>query len=847
MRPDLPSGTVTFLFTDVEGSTRLLHELGAESYAAALSEHRSVVRDACAEHGGVEVDTQGDAFFFAFPTAPSALESAGAIVDRLQSGLVQVRIGVHTGTPLLTNEGYVGPDVHRAARIAASGHGSQVLVSAATAELVTQSGSEPQALPLRDLGEHRFKDLAAAERVFQLGPWDFPPIRSLYRTNLPVSMTAFVGREPELAEVVELLRRDDVRLLTLSGPGGTGKTRLALQAAAEVAESYPNGLWWVPLAPLREAHLLVSSLANALLVEEQPGRDLAASLVAHLSGMRTVILLDNAEHLLPAVAQEIARLRDVTGPKIVVTSRERLQLQGEHVYAVPTLAVEDGVELFMTRARALGAGVQESGSVSELCSRLDNLPLALELAAARTVVFSPEQLLERLSQRLDLLKAGRDADPRQQTLRATIEWSYDLLDDTERRLLRALSVFAGGCPYEAAEAVCAADPDTLQSLLDKSLLRRREDDRGPRYWMLETIRQLAAEKLAADGETTAVRRLHAEHYLALARSANLDAEVEGQQRHDLVIPERDNMRAALAWAQESGEREFGLELVVALENYWVTNSPREGVDWAAALLDDGSGVSELLAARALRVQGGMENQLGNPDIAEKLWDKALAIARALGDRRAVAVLLHRMSYVAIARRDFPLVRALAHESLAAHREVGFRKGEAQALTSLAVAARAEGDLDGALELLHESRRIVEAIGFRWWLSGVLANIGAVSLELGRLEDAQGSAREALELSRAMHDRKAVVYELSLLAEISARAGNLQLAGTLWGAAEAENERTPVGRWVHDAVDPERVLAYADEEFERGRAIGRAMPLEDAMALALADGAGSRPSAGVLAT
>jgi predicted ATPase/class 3 adenylate cyclase len=834
VRPDLPSGTVTFLFTDVEGSTRLLDELGAEDYAAALAEHRRIVRKSSTEQGGAEVDTQGDAFFFAFPTAPGALAAARAIVEGLSSGRVQVRIGLHTGTPLLTEEGYVGADVHRAARIAAAGHGGQVLVSAATAVL----SAEPELL--LDLGEHRFKDLAAAERVFQLGEREFAPLKTLYRTNLPVPTTEMVGRELELAEIVELLQREDLRLLTLSGPGGTGKTRLAIQSAAEAAESYPDGVWWVSLAPLRDAHLLVSSLADALQVEDQPGRELAESLAVRLDGKRALLLLDNAEHLLPAVADEIARLRDAAGPTTLVTSRERLQLQGEHVYAVPALAEDEGVELFVTRARALDSAMQTSSAVVELCSRLDNLPLALELAAARTVVFSPEQLLERLSQRLDLLKAGRDADPRQQTLRATIEWSYDLLDDTEQRLFRALSVCAGGCSYESAEAVGSADPDTLQSLLDKSLLRRRESQLGPRYWMLETIRELAAQKLATEGETEAMRRRHAEHYLALARSANLDAEAEGQQRHDLVIPERDNMRAALAWALEADEREFGLELVLALENFWATSAPQEGVDWVVSLLDGASGVPDRLLVRALRVQGGMENMLGQIDLAIQRWEQALAIARELGDEQGVAVLLHRLADMARLRGDLPGARALAEESLAGHRRVGFRKGETQALTSLAEVARAEGDLDGALALLHESRPIAEAVGFRWWLSGVLARIGAVSLELGKLQDARRNAEQALALSRAMHDRKAVVYELGLLAEIAAEAGDRRRAGILWGAAEAENERAPAGRWIHGAIEPERVLAHADSEFGEGRAGGRELSLEDAGAFALEGGEGSGP-------
>ncbi len=719
MRTDLPGGTVTFLFTDIEGSTRLLDELGVDIYASALAEHRRIVRESCASQGGAEVDTQGDAFFFAFPTAPGALAASRGIVEELSSGRVQVRIGLHTGTPLLTDEGYVGADVHRAARIAASGHGGQVLVSATTAALST--------LPLLDLGEHRFKDLAAAERVFQLGEGEFPPLKSLYRTNLPVPTTEMVGRETELAEIVELLQGDHMRLLTLTGPGGTGKTRLALQAAAEAAEGHPDGIWWVSLAPLRDPNLLVSSLAEALQVEEQPGRELAASLIERLGGKRALLLLDNAEHLLPEIAQEIARLRAAQRPTILVTSRERLQLQGEHVYAVPTLADDDGVKLFMARAGALSPTLEVSPAVVELCSRLDNLPLALELAAARTVVFSPEQLLERLSQRLDLLKAGRDADPRQQTLRATIEWSYDLLDDAEQKLFRGLSVFAGGCTYESAEAVCSADPDTLQSLLDKSLLRRRASEVGPRYWMLETIRELATEKLTAEGEADGARRGHAEHYLAVARSANLDAEAEGQQRHDLAIPERDNMRAALTWALETEEREVGLELVVALENYWATNGSQEGRDWAAVLLEKSSGVPDSLVLRALRVQGGMENMHGSTAVAEDLFSRSLAMARTTNDERAVAVLLHRLANTVAQRGDWQRVQALAEESLAGHRRIGFPKGAAQALTSLADVAIAAGELEHALELLQESRDLCESVGFRWWLAGNLAKIGAVSL------------------------------------------------------------------------------------------------------------------------
>ena len=342
---DLPRGTVTFLFTDIEGSTQLLHEHG-ERYAELLSEHRRVLREAFARHGGVEVDTQGDAFFVAFARASDAIAAASDGQAALRDGPISVRMGLHTGEPVVTDEGYVGIDVHRAARIAAAGHGGQVLLSQATCDLVTGE-------TVRDLGEHRLKDLSAPERFFQLGDAEFPRLKTLYQTNLPVPATPFLGRERELDEVVGLLRREDVRLLTLTGPGGTGKTRLALQAAAEVAEDFPDGVWWVSLAPLRDPALALDAVAKALDVRERPGFTLEETLVDALAAKRALLLIDNAEHLLPHVATDIARLRESDGPKLLVTSRERLQLQGEHAWSVPSLDDHDGTALFTARARAL--------------------------------------------------------------------------------------------------------------------------------------------------------------------------------------------------------------------------------------------------------------------------------------------------------------------------------------------------------------------------------------------------------------------------------------------------------------------------------------------------------------
>ncbi|MGH3127485.1 MAG: ATP-binding protein, partial [Gaiellaceae bacterium] len=528
MRDDLPIGTVTFLFTDVEGSTQLLHELGAERYAEALAEHRQVVREACATSDGVEVDTQGDAFFFAFPTAPGAIDAASAFSEALSSGPISVRVGLHTGTPLLTEEGYVGGDVHRAARIAAAGHGGQVLVSSATAQLVE--------LELADLGEHRLKDLSASERIYQLGDGDFPALKSLYRTNLPVPATPFLGRERELSEVVELLSVDDARLLTLTGPGGTGKTRLALQAAAIASEAYPDGVFWVPLAPLRDPALVLATAAQTLGSKN--------GLAEHIQDKTMLCLFDNFEQVVEAAPDVAALLSECPNLDVLVTSRERLRVGGEQTYPVPPLAESDGEALFLTRARAVDPAFTPSEAVRELCLRLDELPLALELAAARTALFSPEQLLAKLSQRLDLLKGERDADPRQQTLRATVEWSYDLLLEEEQRLFARLAVFAGGCAYEAAEEVAGADPDTLQSLLDKSLVRKRDSKTGARYWMLETIREYAAERLEASGEAGELRQRHAAYFLDLAEQAEPYLATGGKWLDRLDV-EVDNLRSAL--------------------------------------------------------------------------------------------------------------------------------------------------------------------------------------------------------------------------------------------------------------------------------------------------------------
>jgi predicted ATPase/class 3 adenylate cyclase len=811
VRSDLPSGTVTFLFTDIEGSTRLLHELG-NRYVEVLAEHRRALREAFASHGGAEVDTQGDAFFVAFARASDALAAADAAQRALADGPILVRMGLHTGEPVATEEGYVGMDVHKAARICAAGHGRQIVLSEQTARLL-------DGVALRDLGLHRLKDLTAPERLYQLGDADHPPLKTLYQTNLPVQATPLIGREREVDEAGALLRSH--RLLTLTGAGGSGKTRLALQLAAEAAEDFPDGVFWVPLQALRDPALVEPSIAASLGAE--------TTLARHVGDKRLLVLLDNFEQVVEAAPAVAALLAATPNAKVLVTSREPLHLESEQQYPVEPLPEDDAVVLFVERARALVPAFEPTPAVAEICRRLDNLPLAVELAAARVALLSPDELLARLERRLPLLGSrSRELPERQRTLRAAIGWSYDLLGAEEQELLRRLAVFAPSGTLEAVESVCDADVGTVESLVLKNLVRRWETGR---LGMLETIREYALERLDESGEADEIRARHARYYLTVAEPANLAADSEGQQRHALVAPERDNMRAALSWTVEH-DRELGLRLLVALENWWATRAPEEGRGWAAALLDDAADVPDELRAAGLRVQGGMSNVLGNVDVADSLWAESLRLFRALSDDLHVAILLHRFAMTAAVRGDWPRSRALAEESLAMHRRSGFSRGETQALTALATVARAEGDPEGALELLEESARLAEATGFPWWLGGVQANIAAILFDLGRMSEARTHARQALSVSYSISDRPGILYELSLLAEIDASTGSTRRAGLLLGAVEAETARTPPGRWLFARTEPERVLAHADPEFELGRAEGRMLPLDEAVARAL---------------
>ena len=779
MRAGLPAGTVTFLFTDIEGSTRLLRELGTDGYAAALDEHRRIIREAIATTGGVEVDTQGDAFFVAFPSAPAAVEAAQAVTNALTAGPIRVRIGIHTGTPRLTDEGYVGTDVHRAARIAGVAHGGQVLLSSATAGLVDNGD-------LRDLGDHRLKDLSAPERIYQLGAADFPPLKSLYSTNLPVPATPFLGRGPELAAVVRLLTEGSARVVTLVGPGGTGKTRLALQAAAEAAERFPDGVTWVPLAPLRDASLVMPVVAEALGVAEVAGGSLADRVGNALAGKQALLLIDNAEHLLPLAAAELAALT-ASGTTMLVTSRERLRIQGEQLYPVPTLTESDGVSLFVARARALEPAFEGDAELTELCARLDFLPLALELAAARTNLFTPRQLLERLSGRLDLVSGARDADARQQTLRATIEWSFDLLDGDEQRLFRRLACFAGGCTYEAAEAVCEAAPDTLQSLIDKSLVRRRDEEPEPRYWMLETIREFAGERLEASGEADAIRRRHAEWACELAeRDGGMWVAERGLGvRFGRLHAEAANLRAALAWAWRA-DSELALRFGPACSGYWIDSGLfRDAVSWLEHAAQTTTDARSPISLRALDAGGEIAFYvLADTERADGLWARAMSLAEELGDDDALGRAERRRAGAAWERGDVELALEAHSAQLAAAREEGNRGREATLLHWVGEALRDLQRFDEAKPVLLEAEVIYQELENEAGVASNAHSLGDLELDRGDLDAAVAYYRRGLAFEVRHARGRAIAYCLAGMASVLAERGRHEDAARLWGAVSA---------------------------------------------------------------
>ena len=809
--PELPSGTVTFLFTDIEGSTRLLQELG-DGYAAALAEHRDKLRRAFAAHDGVEVDTQGDAFFVAFNKASDALAAAAAGRDALAGGPIRVRMGVHTGEPLVTEEGYVGIDVHRAARIAAAGHGGQVLVSRSTRDLAELDD-------LRDLGEHRLKDLTAPERIYQLGEGDFAPLKTLNATNLPIAGTPLVGRSRELAELQDLFS-DSARLVTVTGPGGTGKTRLSLQVGAELVEQFPGGVFFVPLAGVRQAELVSSTISATLGLHN----------LSDLRDRHTLLVMDNFEHVLDAAPVITGLLATAPKVKVITTSRAPLRIDGEIEYPLDSLPEADAVELLTERARAVRPDFMPDDATREICRRLDGLPLALELAASRLRSLGSQALLDRLDRRLPLLTGGRrDAPERQRTLRATIEWSYDLLPPKLQKLFARLAVFAT-FTLEGAEKVAGATFDDVDALVEASLLKPLPDDR---FFMLETIREYALEQLDAQDEADEIRERHAEFFLELAQSANLNEEAGGVMLHRLVIPEHNNIRAALEWTTAAKRGNLGLQLAIALENFWVTTDAVEGRRWLEGLLPSGPAPPSTIHALALRCLGNCATIAGHGD-GELFYEQSLAEFRELGDELRTAIGLHRVAAHAVRRGDDARARQLADESLAGHRRSGFKKGEASILSLLGDLEHRAGEPERALGFYERSTALARETGFTWWEKNTLFAQAVAYLTLGRPDDAVERLLSALELARRMGDRVGKVDSLALLARAAVDRHDATQAGWLWGAVEAESERGAIAGWTPQSVhfDPVRAL-FGSSAFETGRAVGGEVDLDDAVAAALA--------------
>jgi predicted ATPase/class 3 adenylate cyclase len=813
----LPAGTVTFLFTDVEGSTRLLHEHGA-AYADLLAEHRRALRDAFARHSGVEVDTQGDAFFVAFSRAAEAAAAAADAQRALAPGPIRVRMGLHTGEPIVTEEGYVGIDVHRAARIAGAAHGGQVVLSETTRSLVGDLG-------MRDLGEHRLKDLTEAERLFQLGDGDFPPLRTLDATNLPVVSSPLVGRAQELDELVAILS-NGTRLLTLTGPGGTGKTRLALQVAAELVGTLHDGVFWVPLAGLYDPALLAAEVAQTIGAPDDLG--------GFLRDRELLLLLDNFEHLLDAAPAVSAALASSGGLRVLVTSRTPLRVSAEREYRLDPLPTDDASTLFVERARGIGREVARDDTVGAICRRLDGLPLAIELAAARTKLLAPERLLERLESVLPLLTGGaRDAPERQRTLRATIEWSYDLLDDSGKKLFARLSVFAGTYLIAAAEEVGDADLDGLAALVDTSLLKPIGDDR---LLMLETIREFAREKLDASDEAAELRERHARFFSALAEEAyahRFEAEVEWSARLDA---DHDDLRVALHWL-ESNDEDGAVALAGALGWYWLSRGLlAEGSGRLAGVLE-GSQATDRARARALTASGALRARHGDVPGGRAQLEEAVELWRELDDRDELASALDVLGWLLIydAGSDAAALEAF-ERSLELRRQLGDPAGEiralvgvAQMLVALGESGRAEAMSRDLLEMADGDPR-TEHYAFHF--------LADCALIRGDTEEAEERYRESLRAALPLGDVIETGFEVEGVAMAAAGNGDFERALRLAGAVHALHESLGVSISIAfwDGFR-ERYLGPAREQLgaaaDAAWAEGRALEFEEAVELALA--------------
>jgi predicted ATPase/class 3 adenylate cyclase len=764
-RADLPTGIVTLVLTDIEGSTRLAAALG-DAYGAALSHHRRIIRKAFRDRGGAEVDTQGDAFLYAFVSPCDALEAAAAAQRGLAAhgwpggNALRVRIGVHTGAPTRTDEGYVGLDLHVAARVMGAAHGGQVVVSdAAAAGLRAEDVS---GLSLRDLGEHRLKDIARPARLYQLvGDGlhaEFPPPRSVSGrfSNLPAAGSPLVGRAREIAAIDALLG-EGRRLLTLTGPGGTGKTRLALAAAEAALDRFPGGVAFCDLSHVLDPELVASTIAAALGVRDSGGRSAEEALGDVLAERALLLVLDNFEHVLDAAPLVARLLAACPGLSILCTSRAPLELRAETEWQVPPLGAGDAVALLSDRAERIDRAPPDAGVAEAICARLDGLPLAIELAAARLRAMPAEVLLARLDRRLTVLTGGaRDAPARQRTLRATLEWSHELLGETERSAFARCACFAGSFTLEGAEAVCLSDADAIEALVAHSLLRRE----GDRLSMLETIRDYASERLAASGEESATRERHAAKTAERVERLGLGF-YRGDQSGQLAEAdaELDDVRAALGWMLDGDRPERALPLATSLWVLWETRHRAEGVPWLLRALRAAPEADEASRASGLLAAGHLAYFQGDLDQARPLLEEAEKLFGRLGDEQGRARAIGRLAWVAgdsgEREREGELL-ALARSLLPAIQDPAIR---GDALRFVGGSLWSQGSLAAAGRAFEEERGIWAVLGNRQKTANCLNNLGWLAVTEGRLADAERLLDESLALAYDAEDRFSVMLAL----------------------------------------------------------------------------------------
>ena len=879
----LPTGTVTFFFSDIEGSTRLIQQLG-EQYPQALLAHHTLLREALAANGGHELRTEGDSFFIVFDSALQACAGAAAVQKALQAhqwpdgGAVRVRIGLHTGEATLVGNEYLGLDVHRAARVAGAGHGGQVLVSETTRALVDHA--LPPGLSLKDLGMHRLKDLARPERLFQLTvdglPADFPPLKTLEATpnNLPTQLTSFIGRDDQVREAKQLLSRS--RLLTLTGPGGTGKTRLSLAIAASVLDQFPDGVYFVPLSAIYDPELVPSAIAQALAIATGGSQRPIDALLDHLRNKRSLLILDNFEQVIEAAPVATQLLEGSAELRVLISSRIVLRVSGEQEFPVPPLALPDlralpglaalsqfeAVRLFIERAVAVKPDFQATNenapSIAGICERVDGLPLAIELAAARVKLFSPQALLSRLEKSLSALGSGaRDLPSRQQTLRNAIQWSYDLLDPGERRLLARFSVFARGASLEQLDLVCGPPADlggrqvvdALDQLADQSLLRRIPEFDEPRFLMLQTIRDFAGERLVEGGEGAMIRDRHLEAFIALAQTAQ--EHLFGSQRKawlDRLDADHDNFRVALEWCVAQGDALRAMRLGASLWRYWQMrghlHEGRRRMAQILALPTSRAFPNERLAA--LEAAGGLAYWQADMDDAQRLYDECVEMIRPLGDDRALANALYNAAFPRIVgARALDEGKPMMTEAFELFRQLGDDEGLARTLWGMGLAFYYKGDYSPALPIFEEAGALNRKFDNRFGLAWSLHMLGLSAYALGDIERARKAFTEALQLFEADGDVPGLVFQLDNFAALAEHDGDYMRAARLSGAAFAHQASSGagLGQLVRDQLPrPHRERLPGSEE-AKAFSEGQAMTLGQAVAYALENATKTKPPGG----